>query len=1283
VLPPEGGPGKADRLTTHEYLAGTGGVSGPLNTFVKVCLSMTKKLYALILLLVASLFSQALHDRLDDGQVAAKPYGAQYENVDISKSASFRYFKEHVVPVLLNSCSDKDARGNYVCHARPAAEFAQRLKEKKIKATSRTHKSPTMRASGCIVRCHQRAGKQGFFFAVSPSGELETQRQLVLAYQKARVRARFDGPAKFAKILRMALGAQAGGLGRFHQGGEIFESTADPECQQLARWVALENEATRGATAQVSEAEKFFRDNVLAVFARNTCMAPGCHVFNHSSFLLDPGMPTADLTVGIEKRFTAEQVSFNRMTSKGFIQRLVYLTGDVEQSRILLKNIPVDQGGILHRGGNRQFFSGPDDPDYQTLKRWLQLERNEAIAKLKIDGEPVDSRLVGKVRGIVFVRTPTDNHRRYLDVGKYLPGGDLYLLKLKGGETLETAAGPPINLTARFHPGRRADVREPDVRYDGRSILFSMRVGEQDNLNIYEILLDENLDYREGSFRKLTYGPESVNGVKVHFTDPTFVPDPIDENAADGGYNLDRADICFASNLAGEVVQSVERGIVGEADGGDAKTIVDFDRPELDGTFVGKHIDIVDGTNKGSWRTITAFRNRLFTAQRRSFITVDEPFDRPIDNSSIYVIERETETQPGFLPSYSVYGMKYAGRGREESNYQKTLTRITWNPGQDLDLSVRSTGEVFYVSQRSSCDKFDRPIFHMASCRRHLDTRFSFPTHQGNRSQVLVYADNHELPTGIDIHVGLDPDNLWEGGNLSVSDHQFGPGLEARNPHDYATGIFDEQGVPRTLGADISNTRFRFRGKQPAHPRFVFKKISLFPLRGPQAVSRTGFSPGGIFRDSVPLPDGGILVSHSPKPINHFDPKANPDFDLYILRGDPSFHPVGGKLFPRVRKIKLAAPSAVGKSDIQAVPIFVQIKPKIHAGRRPKKEHLIRYPGRAPDKRPATYLERNYLLIDAIFRDPSPVGKLVAYARNPLTGEFLKPIDEVKYVRMVESVPMTPELAVPLDRSKIRNGDPESTLVSNGIHARKRIVGEMPLYEDGSVIAKVPSNTPMIIQSLNADRMALRQEARCYFFAPNETFSISPSRSETFQSCAACMGSIDGKPKSLFGPINPFAGQGLVKAIAAAAGSPPEMGLEREDRLTIDFLRDIQPLLDRHCVACHRGEDAGAGLELTGEKTAYYNNAYENLMQLSDPASRWYGRKKYVSERDGLAIESYLIEKIYGKELKAERELDGDVPHPSPELFRKHGLEPAPLSKQDRLLFVRWIDLGAAFRGAD
>ncbi|MCX5796714.1 MAG: hypothetical protein NTY77_14565, partial [Elusimicrobia bacterium] len=444
-------------------------------------------------------------------------------------SGSFDYFRKHVAPILATTCSSKDEKGVYVCHGRPAGEFAAKVG---IPAQGMRHEFAAARSATCAVRCHAQPGGMDFSFALGPSGRLETKRQFILAYEKARQRARFGGPAKFSRLLRMPLAAQAGGSGLFHGGGEIFDSAADPEYRALAEWVAMENRDSGAGLQPPGEAEKAFRDEVLPVLARNSCMAPSCHAFNHSSFLPDPGMPDADLSRPIAERFTPEQVSYDRMTAKGLIQSLVYLTGDAANSRILAKNIPLSKGGVLHRGGNDQFFTGPEDPDYQALKRWIGLERKEAVAKPRIGGKPVPEGLVGKVRGVVFVRTPKRNHRRYLDVGRYLPGGDLYLLKLKDGETLETATSRPVNLTARFHPGRQADVRKPDVRYDGRAVLFAMRVGEADNLNIYELSLDEDLGYVEGSLRKLTYQPVDAHGGKAHYTDPVYVPDPLDENAA-------------------------------------------------------------------------------------------------------------------------------------------------------------------------------------------------------------------------------------------------------------------------------------------------------------------------------------------------------------------------------------------------------------------------------------------------------------------------------------------------------------------------------------------------------------------------------------------------------------------------------------------------------------------------------------------------------------------------------------------------------------------------------
>ena len=67
------------------------------------------------------------------------------------------------------------------------------------------------------------------------------------------------------------------------------------------------------------------------------------------------------------------------------------------------------------------------------------------------------------------------------------------------------------------------------------------------------------------------------------------------------------------------------------------------------GAAAGKQcrkIFIIDGTNKGQWRTIAQFKNRLFAEEKRSYIKVDRPFAKAIDRSTIYVIQRDAATQP-------------------------------------------------------------------------------------------------------------------------------------------------------------------------------------------------------------------------------------------------------------------------------------------------------------------------------------------------------------------------------------------------------------------------------------------------------------------------------------------------------------------------------------------------------------------------------------------------------------------------------------------------------------
>ena len=48
------------------------------------------------------------------------------------------------------------------------------------------------------------------------------------------------------------------------------------------------------------------------------------------------------------------------------------------------------------------------------------------------------------------------------------------------------------------------------------------------------------------------------------------------------------------------------------------------------------------------------------------------------------------------------------------------------------------------------------------------------------------------------------------------------------------------------------------------------------------------------------------------------------------------------------------------------------------------------------------------------------------------------------------------------------------------------------------------------------------------------------------------------------------------------------------------FVREVQPVLDRHCVRCHNAADK-QGLDLRGDATNWFSLAYENLRPFVEP----------------------------------------------------------------------------------
>ena len=110
-----------------------------------------------------------------------------------------------------------------------------------------------------------------------------------------------------------------------------------------------------------------------------------------------------------------------------------------------------------------------------------------------------------------------------------------------------------------------------------------------------------------------------------------------------------------------------------------------------------------------------------------------------------------------------------------------------------------------------------------------------------------------------------------------------------------------------------------------------------------------------------------------------------------------------------------------------------------------------------------------------------------------------------------------------------------------------RILGTVPLEDDGSAIFKVPANTPVALQALDEEGKAV-QLMRSWFTAmPGEILS--------------CVGCHEGPDE--------VAEATLVKA---ARRQPQEITPWYGPARGFDFAREVQPVLDKYCVGCHNGE---------------------------------------------------------------------------------------------------------------
>ncbi len=134
----------------------------------------------------------------------------------------------------------------------------------------------------------------------------------------------------------------------------------------------------------------------------------------------------------------------------------------------------------------------------------------------------------------------------------------------------------------------------------------------------------------------------------------------------------------------------------------------------------------------------------------------------------------------------------------------------------------------------------------------------------------------------------------------------------------------------------------------------------------------------------------------------------------------------------------------------------------------------------------------------------------------------------------------------------------------------KRLLGTVPVEEDGSVIFKIPANTPISIQPLDKDGAAVQWMRSWFTGMPGEVVS--------------CVGCHEDQNKIA-----------IPKRVIASQKAPLKLKTPEGGVRSFTFDLEVQPILDRACIACHTGEGKAFDLRGGEKDKRGYGTSYLNL----------------------------------------------------------------------------------------
>jgi hypothetical protein len=232
---------------------------------------------------------------------------------------------------------------------------------------------------------------------------------------------------------------------------------------------------------------------------------------------------------------------------------------------------------------------------------------------------------------------------------------------------------------------------------------------------------------------------------------------------------------------------------------------------------------------------------------------------------------------------------------------------------------------------------------------------------------------------------------------------------------------------------------------------------------------------------------------------------------------------------------------------------------------------------------------------------------------------------EIKKLLVLEQLPMPVHFS----------GGMES-ISMGGTFTLARILGTVPVEADGSALFEVPALRSLFFVALDENDLSVKRMQSFVTVQPGET--------------TGCVGCHEQRTQT-------FRESSLRDLMAFENRRPAKIEPIPDVPAPLDFPRDIQPILDRHCVECHNPDRYEGDVDLTGDHQPQWSVSYYTIRRLNlvaDGRNQPYGNRP---PREIGSSNSRLMALIDGSHYDAK------------------------LSEHERTLVRLWIESSGAYAG--